>query len=221
MVTMMIKTALMVSLLFASLIAHATDDKNTAAKAQLRQVQQEKHKLEQDKAQLEQDKAALDAQLKAAQDSLASEKKSADGASHKNSTLQTQLDQANADKADLASKLADAQNKIAETNRKLTAVLAEKQALELAKAQTETDLGKKDQSLASCVAKNQEEYQYGVELLDKYEKKSCLTSMLQREPFFGITRTRIENEVAEFKEKLDKQHLPVSPTVAVGSGVSP
>jgi chromosome segregation ATPase len=210
----MIKIALIAGILFMILPAHAADDKASATKAQLRQVQQEKHKLEQDKAHLEQDKAELDSKLKAAQESLDSVKKNAENSSHRSSGLQKELELASSEKADLAAKLADVQKQLAESDQKLKATLAAKQAVETAKAQLEANLGQQNQTLASCEAKNQEEYKYGVELLEKYEKKSCFTSMLQREPFFGIAKTKLENEVADLKEKLDKQHLPQPKEVA-------
>jgi chromosome segregation ATPase len=222
MVPIMIKTVLILVMLIAVLPAHAADDsKNAAAKAQLRQVQQDKRKLEQDKAQLEQDKTALDTQLKAAQQSLESAKKSADSASHKTASLQKELEQANAEKSDLNGKLADLQKQLAESEQKLKNTLIEKHAIEQSRAELETNLGQQNQSLSSCEAKNQEQYQYGLELLDKYEKKSCFTSLLQHEPFFGIKQTQIENDVAEYKDKLDKQHLPPPKDAATAEAAAP
>jgi chromosome segregation ATPase len=204
--TMTLKTMIFLSALMI-FPAHAADDKGSAAKAQLRQVQQEKRKLEQDKAQLEQDKAALDTQLKSAQESLDAVKKSSDTSSRHSSSLQKELAVANSEKTELAAKVVELKTQLDESGKKIMEMIEERRAAEVAKAQLESNLGQRSQTLASCEAKNQEQYKYGLELLDKYEKKSCFTSLLQREPFVGITKTRIENEVADYRDKVDKQHL--------------
>jgi chromosome segregation ATPase len=204
----LVKSVLLAGLLSVSVSVLAADDKTSAAKAQLRQVQQEKHKLEQEKGQLEQDKAALDMQLKAAQESLESVKKNVGASARRSAGLQKELDQTKAEKDELAGQVVALQKQLDESRQRLKQATDERRAAETAKLQVETNLGQQNQTLAACEAKNQEQYKVGLELLDKYQKKGCFTSMLQHEPFFGITETRIENEVAEFKEKLDKQHLP-------------
>ena len=204
----LVKSIFLVGFVLVTTFAFAADDKTNASKAQLRQVQQEKHKLEQEKGQLLQDKAALDMQLKTAQESLESVKKNVDVSTRRSAGLQKELEQSKAEKDALTIRLAELQKQLDESNQKLKLAFDERRALETAKSQVETNLGLQNQTLAACEAKNQEQYKYGLELLDKYQKKGCFTSMLQREPFFGITETRIENEVADFKEKLEKQHLP-------------
>jgi len=43
----------------------------------------------------------------------------------------------------------------------------------------------------------------GGEVLELYEKKSCLVSVLQSEPFTGLKRVEIENAVEDLRDKLD------------------
>lgn len=204
---MKLQSLIIVALVLVSGAVRAADDKGSAAKAQLRQVQQEKHKLEQDKAQLEQDKAALDTQLKAAQDSLATVKKSADSSGYRSSTLQKELEAAKAEKAELATKLSAVQTQLEQSQGQLQVALRERQAVDASRTQIQTSLTQQNQSLEACQSKNQEQYKANLELLDKYEKKSCFSAMLQREPFFGLGKTKLENEVADYKERFEKQHL--------------
>ena len=192
----------------------AADDKGTVPKAQFRQVQQEKRKLEQDKSQLEQEKAALEAQLKEASATLDSTKGKAEKSSRQSSSLQKELDQAKSDNTELTAKLAAMKAQLEETQAKLSASNEQRHLLEVAKTGVESNLGQRDASLASCIAKNQQEYEYGQMILEKYQKKSCISAMLEREPFFGVAQTRVENEVANDQEQLDRQHIPVPKVVA-------
>ncbi|MET3120922.1 chromosome segregation ATPase [Oxalobacteraceae bacterium GrIS 2.11] len=215
MVTMMklIKTALVFGLLSLTLAAQAADEKGAgaSAKAQLRQAQQEKKKLEQEKGQLEQDKAALDTELKAVKDSVDAAKKSSASASKRNATLQEELDKVTAEKTTLTTKLADLQEQLDDRKTEIKLIVKQRKELETEKAAAESSLG---QSLATCQAKNEEAYKSNVELLAKYEKKSCFSSLLQKEPFTGIKQTRVENEVSDFKDKLDKERLTPAKDVA-------
>jgi hypothetical protein len=70
-------------------------------------------------------------------------------------------------------------------------------------------------ALAGCSERNARMYKLGNDLLDKYEEKSCFTSVLQAEPFTGLRRAQIEKMVEEEREKLDKDELiPVKQTQA-------
>jgi len=51
-------------------------------------------------------------------------------------------------------------------------------------------------------------YKLGNDLLNKYEEKSCFSSVLQAEPFTGLKRAQIEKMIEEDREKLDKDQLP-------------
>jgi len=192
----------------------AADDKGTVSKAQFRQVQQEKRKLEQDKSQLEQEKAALEAQLKEAAATIDTTKGKAEKSSRQSSSLQKELDQAKSDNTDLTARLAALQAQLDDTQARLNVSNEQRHALEVAKTGVETNLGQRDTALASCIAKNQQAYDYGKMILEKYQKKSCLSAMLEREPFFGVAQTRVENEVANDQEQLDRQHIPVPKVVA-------
>jgi hypothetical protein len=50
--------------------------------------------------------------------------------------------------------------------------------------------------------KNDEMYQAGMELLDRYEKFGLGEALTAKEPFVGITRTKFETLVQDYEDKL-------------------
>jgi chromosome segregation ATPase len=54
-------------------------------------------------------------------------------------------------------------------------------------------------------AQNRELYRLGMEILQRYEKFSLGTALAAREPFVGTTRTRLENQVQGYEDKLTAQ----------------
>ena len=208
----MIIKSLCVALILAGVIAPATAaDEASASAGKIRQVQQEKRKLEQEKNQLASEKATLDAQLKDVQASVETVQKKADGLKGKALTLEKELAQSKEEKSALATKLAELEKQLVESKLKLTEAATLRSKLESDRGQLETNVTERDQALSSCINKNQQSYQTGLELLDKYQKKSCFTSLLQREPFTGIEQTQIENQVANGRDALDKSHIPHIP----------
>ena len=213
---------LCVLLMLAVMIAvpvRAADDKAGAAKTQVRQLQQEKRTLEQDKAQLEQDKAALDGQVREASAAIDAARGKADRSARQSAQLQKELAQARAENADLTGKMNDLQTQLTETQARLLAVVQDKQTLEGTRTQLQTYVSERDKALSSCITKNQQEYENAQNILEKYQHKSCLGAMLQREPFIGIGKTQLENEVAGYREQLDRDHIvPPAPTGIIPAG---
>jgi NADH dehydrogenase/NADH:ubiquinone oxidoreductase subunit G len=54
-------------------------------------------------------------------------------------------------------------------------------------------------------AQNRELYRLGLEILRRYEKFSLGEALAAREPFVGTTRTRLENQVQGYEDKLTAQ----------------
>lgn len=195
-------------LVLASLIGSATAaDQASANPAKIRQIQQEKRKLEQEKNQLVSEKATLNNQLKQSQELLASVQKKADGLKRTTAILEQDLVQSKVQDAALDAKLVELSQQLAEAKSRLAEAATLRNKLESERGQLETNVTERDQALSSCINKNQQAYQTGLELLDKYQNKSCFTSILQREPFTGIEQTRIENQVAMERDALDKSHI--------------
>lgn len=171
------------------------------AKDQSKRLQQQLRQAEQEKAQLNQKVSEAESQLKVVQEKSTASKRLADEASGRASRLSRELESlrtlAAADKASLSAKLAEAERKLADLKLSFA---AEKQQLETNSARQRT-------ALAGCSERNARMYKLGNDLLDKYEEKSCFTSVLQAEPFTGLRRAQIEKMVEEEREKLDKDEL--------------
>lgn len=200
----LIRPIRLVCCVVAMLAAGAVAAADKPAKDQSRRLQQQLHAVEQEKAKLVQQVADFEAQVKEMEGKLAESQRLADAAAAKVTRLTKELgvmrEQAAASKAEqaaLTAKLADAERKMADLK---LAFAAEKQQFESAAARQRT-------ALAGCSERNARMYKLGNELLDKYEEKSCLTSVLQAEPFTGLKRAQVEKMIEEDREKLDKDQL--------------
>ncbi len=191
---------LLVAVLFAASSVSAADGKASREQMQVKRLQQSQRKLQQENMQLAQEKAALDGQLKAAQESLDESSSKAQIAASRAAALGKELKGIKTEKETLAAKLAETEIKLAETKEALN-----KSAL--AGRQLDADLQQKNESLTICQAKNAKLHGYGVDLLDRYEKKGCGDALLQADPFTQLKRVEIENLMEDYREKLDEQKL--------------
>jgi len=153
------------------------------------------------------EKTALDGQLKDtegklkdAEGKLDDVRRQAGTAARKATGLEKELAAEQADKEALTAKLADAEQKLTRLSEQQRATEAERKRLDALAAQQK-------QSIASCEAKNENLHKQGVELLEKYQSKSCFETVLQGEPFTGLKQVEIENFVEDNREKLDEQKL--------------
>lgn len=184
---------LLVAVLFAASSVSAADGKVSREQMQVKRLQQLQRKLEQEKSQLAMEKEALDAQLKESQEKLDTTSRKASSAASRATALSKELESVKAEKEVLSVKLAE------------TSEALEKSAV--AGRRLDADLKQKTQVLAVCEVKNEKLHGYGVELLDRYEKKGCGDALLQADPFTQLKRVEIENFVEDQREKLDEQKL--------------
>ncbi|MGZ3237796.1 MAG: hypothetical protein ACXU8A_10525, partial [Burkholderiaceae bacterium] len=191
----------MVILMAAAMLpAHAADDKKVG-KEQAKRLQQMQRQLEQEKSQksqIEQEKTVLDGQLKDAKGKLSKIQHNADAATKRSAELAKELETAAATKAELEAKIAESEKKLAETTEVL-------RKAEVANHQLEASLAQRSQTLSACEAKNDGMYKYSMEILGKYESKTCSASLLQKEPFTQLKQVEIENYVENSRDKLDQQ----------------
>lgn len=183
----------LVALLFAVTSVSAADGKASREQMQVKRLQQLQRKLQQENTQLAQEKAALDGQLKAVQSSLEESSSKAQIAASRAAALGKELKEIKAEKEALAAELAETKEALNKSA--------------LAGRQLDADLKQKNESLAICQAKNAKLHGYGVDLLDKYEKKGCGDALLQADPFTQLKRVEIENLMEDYREKLDEQKL--------------
>ncbi len=187
------------SVLSASSI-YAADQKNDREQVQLRRLQQMQRKLEQEKsqlgeerAQLSEEKALLDTELTKTKELLDQSSSNAEELAARSAVLDRELSAIRLEKVALTERLAEtmeALKKSVTTARQLDESLKQNSAL-----------------LSSCETRNEKLHGYGVELLDRYEKKSCSDAMLKADPFTQLKRVEIENLKEDYRDKLDEQKL--------------
>ncbi len=177
--------------------AHAADK---AGKDQTKRLQQQLRKAEQEKTQLVQQKAEVEGQLKDAREKAAEAERRVEAAAQRGSRLNKELGAIKAENEALAStskaELAALSAKLAEMERKLAEQRQEKQTLDAAFARQKT-------ALSVCTERNAALHKLGNEVLDQYEQKGCLTSLLQAEPFTQLQRVKMENLIEDYRDKLD------------------
>ena len=61
--------------------------------------------------------------------------------------------------------------------------------------------------LADCEQKNLALFLVGNQILTRYEEFSLGNALRAKEPFVGLTRTKLENLVQDYQDKLDNQRL--------------
>ena len=85
---------------------------------------------------------------------------------------------------------------------KITDIARKKEAARLEFEGKSIDLAK---VLADRERKNLELFRLGNEILDRYENFALGRALLAREPFTGITRVKLEEQVQDYKDKIDGQ----------------
>ena len=61
--------------------------------------------------------------------------------------------------------------------------------------------------LAECQAKNAALFKTGNEILTRYERYGLGTALAAKEPFVGLTRVKLENQVQDYEDKLLDERL--------------
>jgi len=190
--------ALLLAAIFAVSPAFAADKKEKADpnKAQIRRMQQVQRKLEEEKA--------------AVASELEEEKKKVEIEALRSTELKRNLNTLRSARESLQAKLAESEAKlaatvaeVARTKEQLGLAETEGKRLQTALAGEKQQLAGEKQQFAACVERDKELRKVSATVLALYEKKSCLDSTLQREPFTGLKRVEIENAVEDLREKLD------------------
>ena len=202
--------------------AWGDDGAQSKERVALKRSQQQAQQLRQEKAALEEKLAATDkekADLQAGNDKTAKQLSSALGSAKTQTERANQL-QAALDAMTQGKAAADAQNKSLETQ---LAALQRKQqdtARQLdetanAKKQLEDRLYATAHQLTDTETKNYTLYQWGRDLIDQCRDKSATDTVLRLEPFTGIKRVEIENQLETYRDRFDKERVSgtVVPTV--------
>lgn len=195
----------------------AQDKRADAMREQVRRLQQAQKKAEAERAALVEEKEALAKDKTAAEDALrkaagegAGVKRSLAAARQDQERLRREVEARTKEAAELAervsaveARLADSDNALRSTQQKLNLAETERAGLAVA-------LGKQRDATQSCEAKNAKLFEFGNELIDRYQAKGFWSTLVQKEPFTGIKRVEIENLMEEYREKLAEQRLSAS-----------
>ena len=187
--------------------AFADDTENARLREMLHRTQEALRQAQSDNADLTKAKGDAEQKLqdtskqldtvksttKTAQSSRASLQAKLNAAQNTQTSLQHNLDDANAH-------LISANNRIAEYARLLAARDAELKAVRQSLEQSEA-------ANTHCEHNNAALYQYSTELLQRYRKKGVWSALAQKDPVFGLKEFDIENTVQEYQLKIEDQKI--------------
>ncbi|NBO41913.1 MAG: hypothetical protein EBU92_10405 [Betaproteobacteria bacterium] len=181
------RTGLVVLCVVFCALSFAADDKdaNKAAQEQLKRLQQKSKNLEQEKSQIASEKAKVEADLAAANDQVEKNSRSLVSTTRKLTVLQADVDL-------LKKALLDLQAR--------QALMIDETSL----ANTENALTSSQESITQCTLRNQSLFKTGVTLIKKYEEKSCLSSVLEKDPLTKLKQASLENWLEEYRTQLEK-----------------
>lgn len=182
-------SALLLAAVFIATPAFAAEKKADPNKGEVRRLQQVQRQLEQEKSRLAEEKAAVEGEL-------GEVRKKVDGEARRAAALSRDVSTLRSEREATAAKLAETEAELRKTQEAQRAAEAEGKRLQAA-------LAAEKQQLATCTERGQELRKVSHEILGLYEKKSCLDSSLQREPFTGLKRVEIENAIEDMREKLE------------------
>ena len=164
---------------------------------QLRAVQTEKATLETAKAELEQQIQVLAEKSEAMTRQLADEK----AASEMRITEQTER---LVERGNVVMKL-EGELATAQRAHKEAAALAAKKEADRAKVTSEKVV--LERKVADQQVKNAEMFKISNEILTRYEKFGLGTAFAAREPFVGLTRIKLKNQIQDLGDKLADQKI--------------
>lgn len=173
---------------------------------QLRATLVQLRAAETEKANLQASQAALEAQNKALAAELEAKKKEHDALVAESEAAQLQ---ARKEIGELTGRLAEREADLVKhrtalekwrlAHRQITGVAQKKEEQRAAAAQKAAEL---ERTVADRERKNVELYKVGDEILTRYAKFGFGDALAAREPFTGLTRTKLESLVQDYKDRL-------------------
>ena len=201
-------------------LSFAADDKdaNKAAQEQLRRLQQKSKNLEQEKSQIAADKAKVESDLASANEKAEKSSRNLVSTTRKLTVLQADVDLLKKALLDLRArqdlmiefrlkdrdeKINKLQQQVKATELQLSQALESKKTTETSLANAENALTSSQESISQCTLRNQSLFKTGVTLLKKYEEKSCLSSVLEKDPLTKLKQASLENWLEEYRGQLE------------------
>ena len=203
--------------------SQAAEKKDKAARRAAQMMQQMKQQMEQEKAamqtQFDTQKKDLEEKLKKNEEENQKLQASLEKEKRRTRSLEANLKTVKAEKEAVEAKLVQTQNTLETTQKNLTDMTGKYQQavadLKVNDAQRKTqlnNLAQTSKSLQNCEAKNDELYQFGLELIKVYDKPSTYEAILRTEQFTQIKRVELENILQDYRDKIDSQHVTMSTT---------
>lgn len=147
--------------------------------------------------------------LKTEKDKVSAEldqvKKDKDAADSESDRLNSELASQKSSNANVSEKLDQTHAKLLEVIEKYNALNKAKNELTAQHTSLESTLKQTETNLQSCESKNIKLYEAGKEVLNSYENKNVLDSVLKDEPIFGFKSVEMESIVQEYEAKLRKE----------------
>lgn len=187
-------------------------------KQMLRRLQQQIQQIEQARGVAEQEKAAALADKETAERALDSLK--SDEAKNRHQLVKERDTRTRAEKEmtalkiemeQLKTRLTDAEMKLTQSNTLHQTAAQKLVQLESLKRQTDSQLAGKEKDFDMCQTHNGRLYEIGREMMQKYRDKTCQDALAQAEPFTGIKKVEVENLLETWRDRLDREQLPVKP----------
>ena len=172
---------------------------------QLRELQDSQSTLQAQKAAAEQERDALKAKVHGGGSSGAS-KAAARRDARTIADLRKQLADAQAANGELSARAGQAEAELAKTKDLYVQAAESGRQLGADRDRTRTTLG-------VCVAKNDQLYKTGREILDAYARVGFGEVMARKEPLIGIERVKLENLAQDHRDRLEDGR--VDPKLAV------
>lgn len=201
-------------------VGHAQDKK--AEQEAVRRVQQKMRQLEQEKTQLMRDKeqltlekeelakgkSATELTAKGLREQLMGSRRKLNEETAKAGLLTKDLESAQVVRRSLLDKLAEVERQFEETRAKLKLTEDERRRFEDAGLKFRETVAMQTKNIDLCESNNKKLYQYGTELIDRYQRKTCRDVLLQAEPMTGLKRVEIESLMEDYNNKMRDQRFP-------------
>jgi chromosome segregation ATPase len=157
---------------------------------QLSDVGAERDALKTQNDKLAADKAALEKQLDQLKKRLEGSEGSLDKFRDSDAALRQRIEQDRARMQELI-------DKFRETAQTLRQVEADRSELRVTASHQQDEI-------VSCTKNNLELYRANLDLLDRYRAKGVWASLMQSEPVTGLKRVEVENQIEEYRTRLDR-----------------
>jgi uncharacterized protein (DUF3084 family) len=209
-------------LLIATLVISVASSGNLFAAEKDKSVRRAALMMQKMKQDMEAEKTAMQAQFDTQKKELEDKLKIKDEeflildkklvtAVRKNKNLEVEIEKVNAEKAAVETKQQQTQAQLEITQKSLADLNVQHQQAQIdlkfndnQRKTLSTNLAQTTKSVNECEAKNAKLHQFGIELIQIYDKPSSYEAAMRKEQFFQLKRVALENILQDKQNKLDE-----------------